>query len=104
MLNEKQQQFNIILGYLADDLSIPPSKFKQALERYAAVERHLKRRSYPGLGGTPEIYLQGSFRLGTVVRPLKDDREADYDIDLVCQFPVTKESATPKKSKNHGWG
>ena len=32
----------------------------------------------------PEIYLQGSFKLGTVIKPIgKND---SYDIDMVCKF------------------
>ena len=99
MLNEKQQQFNKILQGLADGLNIPPRKFKQAMARHDAVKRHLNSGVYAGMGGSPKVYLQGSFRLGTVVRPLKDDEEGDYDVDLVCEFPVTKDSTTAKKVK-----
>ena len=45
----------------------------------------------------PEIYAQGSFRLGTVVRPLTDKDE--YDIDLVYRRDLKKESTTHKKLK-----
>lgn len=30
---------------------------------------------------TPEIFLQGSFKLGTAIRPLTE--EGSYDIDIV---------------------
>jgi hypothetical protein len=30
----------------------------------------------------PQVYVQGSFRLGTAIRPLNDDEE--YDVDSVC--------------------
>ena len=39
-----------------------------------------------------EIYFQGSFRLGTVVRPIAEDDE--YDIDLVRQLAIEKEQTT----------
>ncbi|WP_368514732.1 cyclic GMP-AMP synthase DncV-like nucleotidyltransferase [Rhizobium sp.] len=32
----------------------------------------------------PQVYCQGSFRLGTAIRPLTDDEE--YDVDSVCEF------------------
>jgi len=38
------------------------------------------------------IYPQGSFRLGTVVRP--DTRTGEYDIDLVCWLLIAKETVT----------
>ena len=31
-----------------------------------------------------EIYPQGSFALGTVIKPISDSE--DYDLDLVCEF------------------
>lgn len=45
----------------------------------------------------PEIYPQGSFRLGTVVRPISDENE--YDIDLVCRLNTGKEQITQKVLK-----
>lgn len=100
MLNEKQQYFNDILRHLAGSLDISPSKYKQAVDSYKAVGRHLNEGTYPNMGGEPEIYPQGSFRLGTVVRPLRDTKEADYDIDLVCQFSTTKGFTMPGTVKN----
>ena len=50
-------------------------------------------KAYKALGGwidakTPtykiEIYPQGSFALGTVIKPISDSE--DYDLDLVCEF------------------
>lgn len=32
----------------------------------------------------PMLYMQGSFRLGTVVRPISEG--AEYDVDLVCEL------------------
>ena len=73
---------NAILQSVAEDLDIPSGKYREAVERYTAVGRWLEAGEYPGSTGIPDIYVQGSFRLGTVVRPLKDGRESDYDIDL----------------------
>jgi len=91
----EQQQFNEMLQDIATSLDISPSNYKLAIDHYKAVKKHLERGLYP----RPEIYCQGSFRLGTVVRPFKEDKEAEYDIDLVCQIPIAKESTTAKKLK-----
>lgn len=32
----------------------------------------------------PKVYVQGSFRLGTTIRPSNENEE--YDIDSVCEF------------------
>lgn len=43
----------------------------------------------------PDIFYQGSVRLGTVVRPLKHD---DYDLDIVCRLDS---SCLPAKTVKH---
>lgn len=98
-LSEVELQFDEILEDISSSLDIPPSKYKQAVDRYLAVGNHLEQGNYPGVTGLPDIYPQGSFRLGTIVRPLKDGEESDYDIDLVCQMPMAKEDTAPKSLK-----
>ena len=83
------------LEKVAEDIDIPPGKYKEAVERYEAVGRWLEGGSYPGSAAAPDIYSQGSFRLGTVVRPIRDGVEADYDIDLVCELAIAKERTNP---------
>jgi hypothetical protein len=92
MLTEQEQSFDEFLQDIAESLDISPSKYKQAVDHYTAVGNWLDDGNYPR-GAMPDIYPQGSFRLGTVIRPLKDDKEADYDIDLVCQIPIPKNDA-----------
>lgn len=46
------------------------------------------------------IYPQGSFRTGTVVRPYKDGKDRDYDLDFICQIHGTKKDFCPKDLKN----
>lgn len=98
-LTEVEMQFNEILEDVADSLDIPPSKYKQAVDRYSAVGNWLKDEEYEEARGEADIYPQGSFRLGTVVRPIRDGKEADYDIDLVCQLPIDKFSITAELLK-----
>ncbi len=73
-----------ILREIAEELDIPPTKYKVAVERYTAVGRWLEAGTYPGIQGIPHVHPQGSFRLGTVVRPIRHGIECEYDIDLVC--------------------
>ncbi|MDM4018167.1 nucleotidyltransferase [Roseiconus lacunae] len=75
---------NSLLEHTAEELDIPPSKYKEAVDRYTAVGRWLEAGQYAGVVHNPVVYPQGSFRLGTVVRPIKEDKECGYDIDLVC--------------------
>ena len=69
------------------------------MNRYEAVGRWLDDGKYPECLGGLDIYSQGSFRLGTVVRPIRNGIESSYDIDLVCQIPLYKERTTPQSVK-----
>ncbi len=88
------------LERVASEIDISPSKHRDAVDRYQAVGRWLEAGGYPGAWGQPSIYPQGSFRLGTVVRPIRHDREASYDIDLVCEMPLSKHLTTPHEVKH----
>jgi len=91
--------YNRFLERIAEDLDIPPSKYQQAVDRYESVGRWLEDGDYPEYQGELNIYSQGSFRLGTVVRPLVNGKEADYDIDLVCELPALKDQIKPEDVK-----
>lgn len=99
MLTAKQQQLNDILEEIAKSLDISPSDFLKAQKRYDSVGEWIidgyNAGDYPNSLCEPEVFLQGSMRLGTAVRPFRDGKDADFDIDLVCQF------AEPKKEYNH---
>ena len=97
MFTEEQKQFNRLLETLAESLDIPESRFKEAEDRYQTVGRWLAQEDSPLAPYRPEIYPQGSFRLGTVVKPTSD--QDNYDIDLVCQMELTKRDITQKQLK-----
>ena len=84
----------------AEQLNISPSKYKQAMKRFESMKSYLLNGEYDGATAEPEIYLQGSFKLGTEVRPYKDSKDADYDIDIVCRLGHQKETITPKTVKH----
>ena len=95
MTYDLQTEYNHLLEAIAKELDIPPSRYEEAVKRYNAVGKWLTDGNTVSKDGEPEIYVQGSFRLGTVVRPLKDGKEADYDIDLVCRMETKKGNTTP---------
>ena len=92
-------KYSRFLNNVAADLDIPPGKYQDAVDRYQAVGRWLEGGRYPDCTDVPSIYPQGSFRLGTVVRPLRDGVEADYDIDLVCELPIAKHRTDARSVK-----
>jgi len=89
---EKAIYISGVLNSLAEDLDIPESKYLEAKKRYEAVGDWLGKEGTVLSRYIPEIYPQGSFCLGTVVKPI--DRDV-YDIDLVCFLSeLQKENTT----------
>ena len=84
----------------AQRLDISPSKYRQAIERFESMKSYLLKGDYEDANGEPDIYLQGSFKLGTEIRPYKDSKDADYDIDIVCRLEHTKNATTPETVKH----
>lgn len=100
IVQEQQHQLNDVLNQVAIELDIPPHKYKEAMERFDSIKRHLDDGDYPGSTPPPSIYLQGSFRLGTVIRPIIGGRECGFDIDIVCQVNRAKDHDDPETLKD----
>jgi len=95
-------QLCAVLDDLAGELDISASDYKRAVESYTAVGNWLEdgyREAYPTSTAEPKIYPQGSMRLGTVVRPIKKGRKADFDVDLVCELQTKKAVVSPSSVK-----
>lgn len=88
------EMLSMLLDGAVETLDISPHLHQLAVEKYEEVGTWLAEH------GTPDwrIYPQGSFRLGTVVRP--NTPTGEYDIDLVCWLPITKESTTQAELKD----
>lgn len=67
---------------LLENIEVPDSEYEKAVSRYESLAAFI---GDSGLNDyTPEIFLQGSFKLGTAIRPLTED--GSYDIDIVCKL------------------
>ena len=77
----EKKSINDIYERIAKAIDITEELFYLAKDNYTKLGEWIDEE-------TPdykiEIYPQGSFALGTVVRPITD--EDDYDLDLVCEF------------------
>lgn len=95
MLSNKQM--NDLLIDLIKLIEIPPSYYQLARDRYDSLGRFLDES--PVLAGfNPQVYPQGSFQYGTVIRPILVTEE--YDLDLVCQIEATKAAYTQRQIKH----
>lgn len=70
------------LKALADTLALPAGRYRQATERYESLGEWLLRTASTVRQYDPQIYVQGSFRLGTAIKPW--DAAEHYDVDSAC--------------------
>ena len=92
MISEGTRQLDQLLDAAISSFDIPDELYELAVNRYGAVGGFLiDRCGGRGPSSNCEVYTQGSFRLGTVVRPLA---RGEYDIDMVSTRDIAKESTT----------
>ena len=89
---KKLHSHNDVLEAIAEAIDIPEHLYEVACKRYQAIGNWLERDDSTIKQYNPKISPQGSFLLGTVIRPINDMDE--YDIDLVCTLDATKQSFT----------
>lgn len=90
------EDLELRLRAIADTLEVPESAYAQATERYESVGRWLCAAGSPLGAFNPKVFAQGSFALGTVIRPFNRD---DYDIDAVVQLDGSISTWEPEKLK-----
>jgi len=97
MITKNQQR--LLLEQLIEGLEIPDSAYQKAEERYQDIGDWLGRDGSLCAAYDPHVFPQGSFRLGTAIRPI-DDGEP-YDLDLACKLQdgITKETHTQNELK-----
>lgn len=88
-----------VIEEIAASVAIPETAYDKAEARYKDLGEWFGRPESTCHRFDPHIYAQGSFRLGTVVRPLRDGDE--YDLDLGCRLRVgiSKSTHTQKDLK-----
>tara|TARA_R110000772_G_scaffold108722_4_gene211830 strand:+ start:40498 stop:41706 length:1209 start_codon:yes stop_codon:yes gene_type:complete len=83
------------LEALAEELNISETRYDQAHDRYHSLGNWLKRDASSIKQYTPNIYAQGSFALGTVIKPYTDAEE--YDVDVACELKLLSKSELTQK-------
>jgi hypothetical protein len=86
------------LALLLEQLDIPDSAYQRADRRYRSLGEFFASARAQSARHSPHIFPQGSFRLGTVIRPLDD---GEYDIDIGCRLRegVSKSTHTQAQLK-----
>lgn len=93
MKKTKQQRQDYALAKFRE-LDLSHTMYKDAEEKYKTLAETFNEN---GISCT--IYPQGSFATGTVIRPYKKGKDANYDLDAVCVIDLEKKSTSPQKIK-----
>ena len=90
---ESKQNIDRMYRKIAAEIEISPTEADKAKESYEAVGKFLNNniKQYD-----IRVFPQGSFRLGTVIKPISDKDE--YDIDLVAT--IDNKFTSAKELKN----
>ena len=67
-----------------NDIDITPTMEKNAREKYKAISEYLNGHDLES-----DFYPQGSFLLGTVVKPYRDGKDKNYDLDILVLLKLT---------------
>lgn len=93
------EQKRMIIDNMIEVLDLPDSAYDKARSRYEDLGDWFDRDESVVSGNKPHIFPQGSFRLGTAIRPIDDSEE--YDLDLACKLRdgINKENHTQESLK-----
>ena len=88
---------NTLLEDIVKEISVPSTKYDEAKQHYTAVGEWISDENGTLSSYKPKIFVQGSFALGTAIKPI--DRE-EYDIDAVCLIDSSTKLITQEQLKN----
>jgi hypothetical protein len=93
MKNVSERQRDILS--IIDSLDISPTMYENAVAKYEAITNFLC-----DCGIEANMYPQGSFAFGTVVRPNIKNQSANYDLDFICQVKGSRDDYNPSELRN----
>ncbi|WP_409478137.1 nucleotidyltransferase [Pseudobdellovibrio sp. HCB154] len=89
--NHEVEEF---ISEISKSIEVPPSRYESVETSYQSIAAWLKRDAST-LKVDIQVYSQGSFRLGTAIRPVND--EENYDVDVVFEVSLDKLQITQKE-------
>lgn len=91
-------QAEAYIDQLVESLAVSETRYEQAERSYKSLGEWLCRPESSVRAYGPKVYIQGSFGLGTTIRPTSE--EEDYDVDSVCEFEhLTSDQLTQEHLK-----
>ncbi len=99
-MTKDTEALNAVMSKLADELNISRTMEENAVSAYRNVGSWLDSDDFDT---ETLLYPQGSFALGTVIKPLSgEDEEHEYDIDLVCYMPEMSDATAEEIKQSVG--
>lgn len=92
-MNKQKRQQDILA--IIEKLDISTTMHQNAVSKYESITKHLESN-----GIEADMYPQGSFALGTVIRPITKDPNAAYDLDFICQIRKCRDQQTAEELHN----
>lgn len=91
---------NEVLKSILEKIELPASAYEKAEKRYKDIGEWLHRPDSSSLEYDPLVFSQGSFRLGTAIKP---DSDEEYDLDMGCNLRegLSKSDITQEQLKHH---
>lgn len=91
---------NVVLKSILEKIELPDGAYEKAEKRYKDIGEWLHREDSSCLEYDPLVFSQGSFRLGTAIKP---DSGEEYDLDMGCNLRqgLSKGDITQEQLKNH---
>ena len=82
---------------LFEEIDVSDTDYEKATNRYSSISEYLAKSELEKYN--PKVFVQGSFKLGTPIKPLAED--GAYDIDIVVELTeLSKNDITQKQLKN----
>ena len=85
---------NELLVKIVEAIDLTPNDIQEAQSKRLGLENYFLNQQQ-----RIKVYTQGSFSYGTQIKPLKIDRDGDFDLDLVCE--VEEDFIDPEILKNY---
>lgn len=85
------------LKKILEKVDLTKTQRDRAIDLYTNVCKSIEEKS----GLEISFYAQGSFATKTAIRPYKNGRDRAYDVDVICEVNVPKESISPKILKEY---
>lgn len=89
-----------LLGTILTKVELPQEVYERVDKRYKDLGEWLHRPDSSCVEYDPRVFPQGSFRLGTAIKP---DSDEEYDLDLGCNLRdgLSKDLITQEQLKAH---